>query len=195
YTRAHSAGRVLFLLDVSGSMSGDDKLTRAQAAVDRALDLKNPADIVGVQAVPSSPTDPRDPVTLVPFTSGDLDAVRAAVHRTAPLDEGAALYDALASAVGAMRSPGAPARQAIVVLTDGEDLSGGRGLSTRTAESLKGLVAGGPPVPIQVIAFSPASCRDPGLAQVARDSGGQCLADGNLNQAVARAVAGVWGGG
>lgn len=195
YQGAHQPGRVLFLLDVSGSMANEDKLAQAKQTIVQALGLLGKGDAAGLMMVPQS-TDSSGPTTLIPLGAAanpaDLqNAVRKAVDDRRPINNGAALYDAIGAGLRAMGSSPDAGKQVMVVISDGEDHEGARTLSTLTAAGLNSWQPSGVKIPIDIVAMSPATC-EPDLNRVAADSGGHCIQSG---QSVNTFVAGVWGGG
>jgi Ca-activated chloride channel homolog len=187
-------GRVLFALDMSGSMATlGPEGTRsfvAAAAVAAALRGMGPRDEFGiwffpdglgtghVEAVPLGPPDPARLGAAQQSLDGARPAGNTPLFRTM-IDGAAALH------------AGDPAQvDAVVVLTDGEDTSSGLG-----ADAVSAALAGSG-VRLVVVTIGEIRCSDAGLAAVTTATAGECLdADlSSLDTALRTATAGLWGG-
>ncbi|MFG3717253.1 caspase family protein [Streptomyces massasporeus] len=177
YGNAHEAGRVLFLLDSSGSMSGLwDGPSGGPGILKRTLPGLGGEDEYGVRALHG--IESRTHTDLLPFGSHPRkDGERAldtAKVRDAEADPPTALLDALAF----MRERGADDErpQLIVYLTDGED-------DTRlTGDKLEQVVerAGTAGVPVAMVTLNSGACDSgrPGTL-IAEASRGRCLDAGD----------------
>ncbi|MEN3264643.1 VWA domain-containing protein [Pseudonocardia sp.] len=187
-------GRVLFVLDTSGSMSAaGPEGTRsgvAAAAVSAALGRMGPRDEFGlwffpdaggtghVQAVPLGPPDP-----------ARLSAAKQALDSVKPAGN-TPLFRAMIDGAAAL-GPDDPARaDAVVVLTDGEDTSSGI-----AADAVSTALAGRG-VRLVVVTIDEIRCSDAGLGAITTATAGECLdADlPSLDTALRTATAGLWGG-
>ncbi|GAA2764262.1 hypothetical protein GCM10010103_33030 [Streptomyces paradoxus] len=177
YGNAHGPGRVLYLLDSSGSMAGRwDGPSGGPGILKQTLPGLGGGDEYGVWAVHG--TGDRTHTELLEFgTHGRReaeDALDAAEVRDAEADPPGALLDALAFM--RERSSGDDRPQLIVYLTDGED----DGRLTRKA--LKEVLdrAGGAGVPVTMVSLSSAGC-DQGrpATRIAEAGRGRCLDTGD----------------
>ncbi|MFF9896983.1 substrate-binding domain-containing protein [Streptomyces longispororuber] len=178
YRRATGPGRVLFLLDSSGSMSDLWEGTGgAPALVEQSLPGLGAQDEYGIWAVASPDGAPRPYRALLPLGRRP----RTTAQRT--LDEKAEVVNAQAdpyAALGAAldeldrRGRGADERpQLVVFLTDGEDndREGARG---RLDDVLVSAEAKG--VPVLMVSFTGGGCdRGTPDRRIADASGGSCL--------------------
>jgi len=104
--------RILLLVDASGSMNDQWKVTSARLAANRILEALGPEDQVALAGFDSRYWG------VVAFTS-DKDAVRRGLDKVTPFGS-TALHDALDKAAHDIASWG-EGRRAVVVLTDGVD--------------------------------------------------------------------------
>ncbi|CAL9611878.1 hypothetical protein SUDANB120_05662 [Streptomyces sp. enrichment culture] len=177
YREANGPGRVLFLLDSSGSMGA--LWTGAGGApgiISQSLAGLGERDDYGVWAVASDPRTGRHHTELLPFGRHPqrADAQRA-VAAAPVLDLEADPYRALTAALDEMDRRGTDDHrpQLVVFLTDGED-NGRLAESGRLDTLLQSARAKG--VPVVMAALDAGGC-DPGkpAAAVAEASGGRCL--------------------
>lgn len=177
YGNAHGPGRVLFLLDSSGSMAGRwDGPSGGPGILKQTLPGLGGEDEYGVWAVHG--TGDRTHTELLPFgTHAASDAEHAlddAEVRDAEADPHGALRDALAF----MRERGTDDErpQLIVYLTDGED--DGR----LTGEALEEVLdrAGDAGVPVAMVSLSSSGCdRGRPATRIAEAGRGRCLDAGD----------------
>ncbi|MFJ4538594.1 substrate-binding domain-containing protein [Streptomyces tibetensis] len=177
YGNAHGPGRVLFLLDSSGSMAGRwDGSSGGPGILKQTLPGLGGEDEYGVWAVHG--TGERTHTELLEFGTHERpDAERkldAAEVRDAEADPRGALLDALAF----LRERGSEDErpQLIVYLTDGED--DGR----LTGKALKAVLdrARGAGVPVDMVSLSGSGCdRDRPATRTAEASRGRCLDAGD----------------
>jgi Mg-chelatase subunit ChlD len=191
YTSAREAGRVVFLVDVSWSMSANGNLAAAKGIVESALGLMRAQDDAGLTTVPKDTGNSAELNILVtPGAQSSAGKVREALGGVVPVHNGTALYDAIDRQLSAMAADPGPAKQTLVVIADGEDVDGGKQLSVQTIEGLTRHRAG-PQVSVQVVALPPATCGTPDLNRVANELGGRCVSTVD-NRTGASLVAGVW---
>ncbi|MEU3933009.1 substrate-binding domain-containing protein [Streptomyces sp. NPDC029044] len=177
YGNAHGPGRVLYLLDSSGSMAGRwDGPSGGPGILKQTLPGLGRKDEYGVWAVHG--TGDRTHTELLEFgTHGRREAeaaLDAAEVRDAEADPPGALLDALAFM--RERGSGDDRPQLIVYLTDGED--DGR----LTGKALKEVLdrAGGAGVPVAMVSLSSAGCdRDSPAPRIAEAGRGRCLDTGD----------------
>ncbi|MFJ3621914.1 substrate-binding domain-containing protein [Streptomyces iakyrus] len=179
YGDAHGPGRVLYLLDSSGSMAGRwDGPSGGPGILKQTLPGLGGKDEYGVWAVHG--TGDRTHTELLPFgTHGRReaeDALDGADVRDAEADPPGALLDALAF----MRERGSgedrDRPQLIVYLTDGED----DGRLTRKALGEVLDRAGGAGVPVTMVSLSSSGCdRGRPATRIAEAGRGRCLDAGD----------------
>ncbi|MFE6408726.1 substrate-binding domain-containing protein [Streptomyces sp. NPDC057837] len=177
YANAHGPGRVLYLLDSSGSMAGRwDGDSGGPGILKQTLPGLGGEDEYGVWAVHG--VGGRTHTGLLDFgTHGRADAERAldaARWRDAEADPGAALLDALEFMEE--RGAGDERPQLIVYLTDGED--DGR----LTGRALRKVLdrAGGAGVPVAMVSLASSGCDEGRPAtRVAEAGRGRCLDAGD----------------
>ncbi|MER7477756.1 substrate-binding domain-containing protein [Streptomyces sp. NPDC126510] len=177
YGNAHGPGRVLFLLDSSGSMAVRwDGPSGGPGILKQTLPGLGGEDEYGVWAVHG--TGERTHTELLEFgtheRSGAEQVLDAAEVRDAEADPRGALLDALAFL--RERGSGDERPQLIVYLTDGED--DGR----LTGKALKAVLdrARGAGVPVDMVSLSSSGCdRDRPATRVAEAGRGRCLDAGD----------------
>jgi VWFA-related protein len=101
----------LLVMDTSGSMAQEEKLTGAQQAANQFIDRMRAGDETGILAFNIQPT-------LVASISANPDQLKHAVSMLSP-EENTALFDALIQAEDILSS--VEGRKAIIALTDGLD--------------------------------------------------------------------------
>lgn len=200
YKAAQRRGRVLFVLDTSGSMGaavpGGTRWSAAAAAVRDVLDGMGPRDEFGiwlfpdaagtghVEAVAPGPSDPG----RVREAEQQLQAVRP-VGNTPLLR---AMFEG-----GAALEPAPERTDTVVVVADGADNVGGVDVDALSAQVAVG-------VRLTVVAIGELQCSGGGLDRITVQTGGQCLraalpgldsALPDLGSALESATAGSWGGG
>jgi hypothetical protein len=177
YGAAHGPGRVLYLLDSSGSMAGRwDGPSGGPGILKQTLPGLGGEDEYGVWAVHG--TGDRTHTELLPFgTHGRREAEAAldgADVRDAEADPHGALLDALAFMKE--RGSGDDRPQLIVYLTDGED--DGRLAGKALDEVLDR--AGGAGVPVTMVSLSSSGCdQDRPARRIAEAGRGRCLDAGD----------------
>ncbi|GAB3799591.1 substrate-binding and VWA domain-containing protein [Micromonospora zhanjiangensis] len=175
---AQRPGRVLLLLDGSGSMrepvgpAGPTRFDVATRGVGRLSDRMGARDEFGLWVFHGPG---RTPQRLLPFAAGGVtadgtprrDAVAAALRTVRPAGD-TPLYRAIVDGVGALGPAGPDRVRAVVVLTDGVDEG-----SDVTAEQL---VAAGRAAAARVFVVSvgEARCSAPPIRQVTGSTGGAC---------------------
>jgi Ca-activated chloride channel family protein len=120
--------RVLFLLDVSGSMNfpirpNVTRLQAAKKAIADALSYFNPSDRLGLAAFSNRPNGPITPGLVSPVRplGSSRQAFLAALHKLKPVAQ-TPLYAAVDHFVGRMAAGYRPNEiNAVVVLSDGHD--------------------------------------------------------------------------
>jgi Ca-activated chloride channel homolog len=115
---------VMLVMDVSGSMNRNGKLTAAKQAADAFIGRMEPQDKVGLMSFDTQ-------VQLVQPPTSDKQRVTQAVSTLYGVKD-TAIYDALVAAEGELA--GVPGRKAIILLTDGMD--------NRSTSHLEDVVAG-----------------------------------------------------
>lgn len=177
YANAHGPGRVLYLLDSSGSMAGRwDGDSGGPGILKQTLPGLGGEDEYGVWAVHG--VGGRTHTELLRFTTHErADAERhldAARWRDAEADPAAALLDALEFM--AERGAGDERPQLIVYLTDGEDDN------RLTGRALQDVLdrAGGAGVPVAMVSLTSSGC-DQGrpATRIAEAGRGRCLDAGD----------------
>ncbi|MFE7896936.1 caspase family protein [Streptomyces sp. NPDC057424] len=173
YGNAHGPGRVLFLLDSSGSMAGRwDGSSGGPGILKQTLPGLGGEDEYGVWAVHG--TGGRTHTPLLEFGTHERSeaehALDTAEVRDAEADPRGALLDALAFM--RERGTGDDRPQLIVYLTDGED--DGR-LAGKALDEVLGR-AGGAGVPVAMVSLSSSGC-DQGrpATRIAEAGRGRCL--------------------
>ncbi|MGV9694395.1 substrate-binding domain-containing protein [Streptomyces sp. NPDC003470] len=189
YRGAGGPGRVLFLLDSSGSMAGRwEGPSGGPGLLKQSLGGLGARDEYGVWAVYGTDGDPYD--TLLPFGRHARKDAERTIDRTAGVrDAEADPYRALRAALDDMGRRGAGDERPglIVHVTDDEDVSrlGGDRLDDVLA------LARAVRVPVTTVSLTGGAC-DPGKpdARVSEASGGRCLdADDDLGAALHDEVA------
>lgn len=198
YQDANRPGRVLVVLDTSGSMAEPvdrerSRFDEAAGAVLATLDRMTTDDEFGLWAFP----DPRGGGAvrqLVPIGAGDDLARRRGLTEAAlaeaTVEGGTPLFDALAEALLEVGDTSDQLVTAVVVLTDGNDT-----VSRTSAGDLVGEVSREGSPRVFVIATGAATC-DSDLREITAASGGLCRvarAD-SLDGALADFVGVLWGG-
>jgi hypothetical protein len=177
YADAHGPGRVLYLLDSSGSMAGRwDGPSGGPGILKQTLPGLGGEDEYGVWAVHG--VGDRTHTGLLPFSTHERAAAEQALDggrwRDAEADPAAALGDALTYME--RRGAGDERPQLIVYLTDGED-------DTRLAgRALEDLLdrAGGAGVPVVMVSLNSAGCdRGRPATRIAEAARGRCLDAGD----------------
>ncbi|MER5576906.1 substrate-binding domain-containing protein [Streptomyces massasporeus] len=172
YGNAHGPGRVLFLLDSSGSMAGRwDGSSGGPGILKQTLPGLGGEDEYGVWAVHG--TGDRTHTALVPFGTHERSAAEQALDKAEVRDAEADPAGALRDALEFMRERGTDERpQLIVYLTDGED--DGR----LTGKALEDVLdrARGAGAPVAMVSLSSSGC-DQGrpAPRVAEAGRGRCL--------------------
>ncbi len=177
YGNAHGPGRVLYLLDSSGSMAGRwDGPSGGPGILKQTLPGLGGEDEYGVWAVHG--TGDRTHTELLKFgthkRSDAEDRLDSAEVRDAEADPHGALLDALAFM--RERGTGDDRPQLIVYLTDGEDDGRLRG------EALEDVLerAGGAGVPVAMVSLSSSGCdQDRPATAIAEAGRGRCLDTGD----------------
>ncbi|MEU9573929.1 substrate-binding domain-containing protein [Streptomyces massasporeus] len=173
YGNAHGPGRVLFLLDSSGSMAGRwDGSSGGPGILKQTLPGLGGEDEYGVWAVHG--TGDRTHTELLPFGTHERSAAERALDKAEVRDAEAGPPGALLDALTFMKERGADDErpQLIVYLTDGED--DGR----LTGEALEDVLdrARGAGVPVAMVSLSSSGCDQgrpaPRIAEAGR---GRCL--------------------
>ncbi|MFD1050909.1 VWA domain-containing protein, partial [Kibdelosporangium lantanae] len=162
YGRAHTAGRVVFLVDVSWSMSNNGNMALAKTIVNTALGVMGPQDQVGLTTVPKTTGASDELNELVPpYVENTRDKVAAALGGVVPIHNGAALFDAMNVQLGQMNKDAGPLKQTLVVITDGED-KGDNGVNPLSKQSIDTLLGsyGGGQLTVEVVALPPTACSD-----------------------------------
>lgn len=195
YLKLQVPGRVLLAVDSSGSMgepvgpAGQTRATVVAGAVRHGLNQMGPQDEFGLWEFPQNSTGQghRELVPVRKGTVGQRDRVTAALARLRPQGN-TPLYTTI---VDAVRLPSLREKSdlhaALVVLTDGEDTSGGL-----TADDVRAAVRSAG-VRVFVIAVGEASCEGSPIEGI---GGGHCYhtdfnhIDGTLHQLFSV----LWGG-
>lgn len=172
YGNAHGPGRVLFLLDSSGSMAGRwDGSSGGPGILKQTLPGLGGEDEYGVWAVHG--TGDRTHTALLPFGTHERSAAERALDEAEVRDAEADPSGALRDALEFMRERGTDERpQLIVYLTDGED--DGR-LAGKALEEVLDR-ARGAGAPVAMVSLSSSGC-DQGrpAPRVAEAGRGRCL--------------------
>ncbi|GHB24182.1 hypothetical protein GCM10010377_12690 [Streptomyces viridiviolaceus] len=189
YRGANGPGRVLFLLDSSGSMAGQwDGPSGGPGLLKQSLGGLGDQDQYGVWAVSGTGEDTYD--TVLPFGHHTRrDAERAIDGRAEVEDAEADPYGALRAALDVMERRGAEEERPdlVVYVTDDED-------AARLTGDRLDLVVGqarAAEVPVTMVSLKSGGC-DPGKpdARISGASGGRCLdADDDLGAALHDEVA------
>jgi Ca-activated chloride channel homolog len=203
YATSHRRGRVLFALDVSGSMAAPvghgqgSRLDVAGRGVVRALGLMGERDEFGLWVFPDGPGGAGARETLA-MGSRD-EAVQGTPRRQATENVlkqvrpggNTPLFKAIVDGVRAVGPSDDTRIGALVVLTDGEDTSSGL-----TAQAVGDAVRGAG-VRLFVVAVGDATCATVALQDVAAGTGGRCLeADlGSVDARLAELFGTIWGQG
>jgi hypothetical protein len=191
---AQRRGRVLFVLDTSGSMgSRGPEGTRsgvAATAVSAALGAMGPRDEFGLWFFPDpSGTGHVQAVPLGPYDTARREAAQQALNGVRPAGN-TPLFRSMIDGAAALRSDDPGRVDAVVVLTDGEDTSSGL-----AADAVSTALAG-TGVRLIVVTIGEIRCSDAGLTAITTSTAGECLdADlASLDTALRTATAGLWGG-
>ncbi|MEU3662114.1 substrate-binding domain-containing protein [Streptomyces sp. NPDC032940] len=189
YRAAGGPGRVLFLLDSSGSMAGRwEGPSGGPGLLKQSLGGLGARDEYGVWAVYGEDGDPYD--TLLPFGRHARKDAERTVDRTAEVrDAQADPYRALRAALDDMERRGVDDERPglIVFVTDDEDVSRLTGDRLEDVLTLARAVK----VPVAMVSLAGGGC-DPGKpdARISQASGGRCLdADDDLGAALHDEVA------
>lgn len=203
-------GRLLFLLDTSGSMTevvergadgGSDRsrFTVAADAVRGALGQMTNSDAFGLWGFPGGSDVVEELVPLRPAPGADDpdylarlgDEVERALRRTSAEGRTTPLFAAIREGFEELAfGDGGEVSSALVVISDGEDTGGG----PEASELVDTVTDGG--VRIFVLMVGGSRC-DTDLAEVAAATGGDCRETSlaTLASALDRLVRAVWGGG
>ncbi|UJB41380.1 caspase, EACC1-associated type [Streptomyces sp. A1-5] len=180
YNRAQRASRLLILMDTSTSMADGGKLPIVVGAAARALEMVGAHHTYGLWTFPD-PAHPGDPAAVrraVPLGSTDPAPGRAALDRIAKgelVDHGAAMEEALTTAVTEMKKPG-EGNSAIVLLIDEDD--GGPRRAAGVEQKLTTLLKEAPEVPVLTVVMGRVGCDTFVFQGLARASAGQCVSGG-----------------
>jgi Ca-activated chloride channel family protein len=202
---ARRPARVLFALDVSGSMvvqgaDGDVPLDAARGAIVPALRLVSGTDEIGLWAfsthLGTGGQDHRELVGLKPARDGagtHRDDVRRALAGVQGEAGDTGLFDTIRDGVGVLRADGAAkTTNALVVFTDARNDDPG-GID---AESLAGELnrPGAPPVRVTLLAFGDGNCGRDDLRPLL-SAGVKCLevTSTGVGTALERVGSGLWG--
>ncbi|MFI6804436.1 substrate-binding domain-containing protein [Streptomyces luteogriseus] len=173
YGNAHGPGRVLFLLDSSGSMAGRwDGSSGGPGILKQTLPGLGGEDEYGVWAVHG--TGGRTHTDLLPFGTHERSAAEQKLDKAEVRDAEADPPGALRDALQFMRERGADDErpQLIVYLTDGED--DGR-LAGKALEDVLDR-ARGSGVPVAMVSLSSSGCdQDRPATRIAEVGRGRCL--------------------
>ena len=173
YGNAHGPGRVLFLLDSSGSMAGRwDGSSGGPGILKQTLPGLGGEDEYGVWAVHG--TGGRTHTDLLPFGTHERSAAERKLDKAEVRDAEADPPGALRDALEFMRERGADDErpQLIVYLTDGED--DGR-LAGKALEDVLDR-ARGSGVPVAMVSLSSSGCdQDRPATRIAAAGRGRCL--------------------
>ncbi|OKI30017.1 VWA domain-containing protein [Streptomyces sp. CB03911] len=196
YARARLPGRVLLLLDVSGSMAENGKLAASVAALDRALRVLGPQDSYGLWTFPAAGTAGSGHQEPVPLGSTDPAAGGRALSRATALPLSAQLYEAVSQGLDVLREGAGRQPQLLVVVTDGDIRRADDPQGQEAARVLlRSAALGRPQIPVVVAALPAAGCHST-LDDLAAFSGGRCLAGADgLGSQLAGLVAAVGSGG
>jgi len=176
YQAARTPGRVQFLLDVSGSMADDGKLSKAVAAIKQSLGVLGPRDSYGIDTFPGPAGAGDRTQVLVPMGTTDPAVGIRALGTLGPQPRGAALYEAIVQGIDRLAKDDREQPQLLVVITDG-DRREPDDPGARRAEYAMTLAAPGK-VPVVVLSLPGAEC-DPAvpspLVMLTKFSAGRCL--------------------
>lgn len=171
--------RILFLIDVSGSMAdpvsagGPTKLAGAQSAINGALDYFTADDEVGLAAFSNNENQPITPglVTAVGPLAQNAAAIKASLASLAPISQ-TPLYAAVTGFAADMANAYEPDRiNAIVLLSDGRNETSLPGQLTDLTAALS---ADTTTTPVLVFALAYGADADaPSLQSITKASGGQ----------------------
>jgi Mg-chelatase subunit ChlD len=200
YQEARRPGRVLLVLDNSGSMAQpvEPERTRheiAVRAVEVALGRLGPRDEFGLWVFPHADGGPRE--ELVGIEPADPDGGRLGAEAAAeeldgldPPNGETPLHRAIVEGVAEV-GPDQSKVTAVVVVTDGEDTERDPEIDARMAELARDGVR------VYVLAVGEASCRIEALDQVTDQTGGECVdADfETLDRQLADLFGVLWSGG
>ncbi|HYH31411.1 MAG TPA: substrate-binding domain-containing protein [Pseudonocardia sp.] len=194
YEDAQRRGRVLFALDMSGSMAAagpeGPRSAVAAAAVSAALQDMSPRDRFGIWFFPDDAgTGSVEAVPIGPPDPARLDAAQQALLGARPAGN-TPLFRTVIDAAAALEPDDPDQVDAVVVLTDGEDTSSGLGPDAVSAA----LADSG--VRVIVVAIGDVRCTGSGLSAIATATGGECYdaALSDLATTVGTATARLWGG-
>jgi Ca-activated chloride channel homolog len=168
WRRDRKPANILLVLDTSGSMNDEQRLTRAKAGLDVFFKNVEPQDAVGLTIF----SDKIQPLVAPAPLSKSGDELRARV-RGLIADGGTAFYDATTEAFDSVRAQKATDRiNAVVLLTDGEDTDSQQSVEDVVAH-LKGQGDSENRVRVFTIAYSSgASGSRVQLERIAEASGG-----------------------
>ncbi|MFD8233290.1 caspase family protein [Streptomyces sp. NPDC059696] len=195
YGNAHGPGRVLFLLDSSGSMAGRwDGSSGGPGILKQTLPGLGGEDEYGVWAVHG--TGGRTHTELLDFGTHERPDAERALERAEVRDAEADPHGALLDALAFMRERGTGDEQPqlIVYLTDGED--DGR-LTGKALEEVLDRAGGDAEVPVVMVSLRNSGCdRGRPATRIAAAGRGRCLDVGDdlvpaLYDEVARTGSGV----
>ncbi|WP_261567257.1 substrate-binding and VWA domain-containing protein [Frankia gtarii] len=201
---ARRQARVLFTIDVSGSMavSGLDGVTpldAARQAIGPALGLVRGDDQIGLWEFATRLDGDRDYVEKVGLGTADtgsgsrLDDIRQALPTLHRENGDTGLFDTIGAGVAALRAQGgATTADAMVVFTDAINDKPGGTSPDRLAGQLN--LPGAPPVRVFLLAFGEANCSRPDL-QPLLAGGATCenVSSTDVGKAVERVGSGLWG--
>jgi Ca-activated chloride channel family protein len=206
---ARRPARVLFVVDVSGSMAipgvdGVTPLDAAKPAIKSALDLVGDADQVGLWIFTTKLDGTRDYRELVGLgpaqargTAGTRDQVQQALAGLHRENGDTGLFDTIRDGIAALRADKAPAadtetNNALVVFTDARNDDPGGISAGRLVGELNPRES--QPVRVDILAFGEANCGRSDLVPLL-GGGVKCLdvTAVGVGKAVERVGAGLWG--
>jgi Ca-activated chloride channel family protein len=180
WNQFRKGSKVLFLMDVSGSMDedagdGKSRMDLAIKSTQDSLDHFRPSDEVGVWAFTTGLKSSvgEDIAVVHPVEAGHRETLKQDIGNLTPLD-GTPLYDATWTAYKDMKRHAEPGRiNAIIVLSDGEDTDSSLSLDQLTAK-LRSTTEGEEVAPVRIfpIVFSQDAAPQ-ALTDMAEASGGQ----------------------
>ncbi|KPC60086.1 caspase family protein [Streptomyces chattanoogensis] len=179
YNKAQKSSQLLILMDASTSMADGGKLPRALRAASRVMEMAGAHHTYGLWTFPDRErSDDRSAVRkAVPLGSTEPARGKAALERMSGglVEHGAAMEEALTTAVRTMKKAGGT-NNAIVLVLDEDD--GGPGRAADVEKTLTGLLKDGPEVPVLTLAMGRSGCDTFALQWLAGTSNGRCVSDG-----------------